>query len=72
MLGLTSAIGVPAAATSIPRSFGASIHATGSAELALSGFLIFYITCVGLTWWFYARRTAPAASAVTNLAEAQV
>ena len=71
VLGFTSAIGA-CGGYLIPRSFGASIHATGSAELALYGFLVFYVSCVALTWWFYARRTVPATSAVPNLAEAQV
>jgi NNP family nitrate/nitrite transporter-like MFS transporter len=71
VLGFTSAIGA-CGGYLIPRSFGASIHATGSAELALRGFLGFYVTCVALTWWFYARKAAPSASAVPSLAEAQV
>lgn len=71
VLGFTSAIGA-CGGYLIPRSFGASIHATGSAELALYGFLVFYVSCVALTWWFYARRTVPATSAVPSLAEAQV
>src|SRR5262249_20535496 len=53
VLGFTSAIGA-CGGYLIPRSFGASIHATGSAELALYVFLSFYTTCVALTWWFYA------------------
>jgi NNP family nitrate/nitrite transporter-like MFS transporter len=72
VLGFTSAIGA-CGGYLIPRSFGASIHATGSAELALFAFLTFYTTCVVLTWWFYARKAvAPRPSAVTSLAEAQV
>jgi NNP family nitrate/nitrite transporter-like MFS transporter len=71
VLGFTSAIGA-CGGYLIPRSFGASIHATGGVELALRGFLGFYVTCVALTWWFYARKTAPAAAPVRNLAEAQV
>ncbi len=57
VLGFTSAIGA-CGGFLIPRSFGASIKATGSAEAALLGFLLFYVTCVALTWWFYARRAA--------------
>jgi NNP family nitrate/nitrite transporter-like MFS transporter len=71
VLGFTSAIGA-CGGYLIPRSFGASIHATGSAELALVGFLAFYVTCVVLTWWFYARRTAPVTSAATGFLEVQV
>ena len=29
---------------------------TGGPEAALWGFLIFYVTCVFVTWWFYTRR----------------
>jgi NNP family nitrate/nitrite transporter-like MFS transporter len=71
VLGFTSAIGA-CGGYLIPRSFGASIKATGSAELALYAFLAFYVTCVALTFWFYARRTAPVASVVPSLAEAEV
>jgi MFS transporter, NNP family, nitrate/nitrite transporter len=49
----------------VPRAFGASIKATGSAHLALEIFLIFYATCIGLTWACYMRRqTSRAAIAV--------
>lgn len=41
----------------IPRSFGASIKATGGATLAVSWFIAFYLTCVGTTWWCYLRRS---------------
>jgi len=58
VLGFTSAIGA-CGGYLIPRSFGASIHATGNAEAALLGFLGFYMTCIAMTWWFYARRSAP-------------
>ncbi len=72
VLGFTSAIGA-CGGFLIPRSFGASIKATGSAEPALVGFLVFYVTCVALTWWFYARRAAvPAAEMVHGLAQGRV
>jgi NNP family nitrate/nitrite transporter-like MFS transporter len=72
VLGFTSAIGA-CGGFLIPRSFGASIKATGSAEPALLGFLMFYVTCVALTWWFYARRAAvPAAEMVHGLAQGRV
>lgn len=73
VLGFTSAIGA-CGGYLIPRSFGASIKATGGAELALYAFLAFYVTCTVMTWWFYARRsvTAPSSATVPSLAEAQV
>ena len=70
VLGFTSAIGA-CGGYLIPRSFGASIKATGSAETALLAFLAFYATCVTFTWWFYARRRATATGvASAGLAEA--
>jgi NNP family nitrate/nitrite transporter-like MFS transporter len=70
VLGFTSAIGA-CGGYLIPRSFGASIKATGSAETALLAFLAFYATCVTFTWWFYARRRAVATGvASAGLAEA--
>jgi NNP family nitrate/nitrite transporter-like MFS transporter len=73
VLGFTSAIGA-CGGFLIPRSFGASIKATGGAEAALLGFLFFYVTCVALTWWFYARRAAvaPAPDMVHSLAQGRV
>jgi MFS transporter, NNP family, nitrate/nitrite transporter len=50
----------------IPRSFGASIAATGAPHLALEGFLAFYVTCLAITWWCYLRKGA------SGLAEARV
>ncbi|MFV0296722.1 MAG: MFS transporter, partial [Hyphomicrobiaceae bacterium] len=39
----------------IPKSYGSSIAITGGPELALWGFMIFYVTCILATWWFYTR-----------------
>ena len=41
----------------IPRGFGVSIAATGGPYLALEIFLLFYVTCIALTWWCYMRKT---------------
>ncbi len=72
VLGFTSAIGA-CGGFLIPRSFGASIKATGSAEAALMVFLLFYVTCVALTWWFYARRAASSApDMVHSMAQSRV
>jgi MFS transporter, NNP family, nitrate/nitrite transporter len=73
VIGFTSAIGA-CGGYLIPRSFGASIKATGGAEVALFVFLAFYATCVTLTWWFYARRNAATArvAQATGLAEAPI
>jgi NNP family nitrate/nitrite transporter-like MFS transporter len=55
IIGFTSAIAAYGAFF-IPRSYGTSIAMTGGPEAALWIFLVFYISCVALTWWVYARR----------------
>jgi NNP family nitrate/nitrite transporter-like MFS transporter len=40
----------------IPKAYGSSIAATGGPELALWGFLAFYVICAGLTFYFYTRK----------------
>jgi NNP family nitrate/nitrite transporter-like MFS transporter len=69
-LGFIGAIGA-CGGYLIPRSFGASIAATGGPHLALAGFLVFYITCIAMTWWYYMRRSFMVQIA-PNLAAAQV
>jgi len=71
VIGFTSAIGA-CGGYLIPRGFGASIAATGGPYLALEVFLLFYATCVALTWWHYLRRSFLVRRAPTNLAEARV
>jgi NNP family nitrate/nitrite transporter-like MFS transporter len=55
IIGFTSAIAA-FGAFFIPKSFGSSISLTGSAEVALYAFLVFYLSCIAITWWFYTRR----------------
>ena len=43
----------------IPKSFGSSISLTGGPEAALYAFILFYLICIAVTWWHYARRNAP-------------
>jgi MFS transporter, NNP family, nitrate/nitrite transporter len=69
-LGFIAAIGA-CGGYLIPRSFGASIAATGGPHLALAGFLAFYVTCIALTWWYYMRRSFMVRLA-QSLAEARV
>jgi len=71
VLGFTGAIGA-CGGYLIPRGFGASIKATGGAELALMVFIGFYATCVALTWFCYARRAVASPAAGRHLAEARV
>ena len=42
----------------IPKSYGSSIALTGGPEFALWGFAAFYVLCIGVTWWYYARKHA--------------
>jgi nitrate/nitrite transporter NarK len=42
----------------IPKSYGTSITLTGGPEAALYGFVVFYCTCIALTWWYYSRKNA--------------
>lgn len=70
VLGFASAIGA-CGGYLIPRGFGASIAATGGPQLALDIFLLFYATCIGLTWWYYLRSNFLVARA-PSLAAARV
>ena len=42
----------------IPKSFGTSLEATGSVDMALYAFIAFYLSCMVVTWWFYVRKGA--------------
>lgn len=55
IIGFTSAVAAYGAFF-IPKSYGTSISLTGGPEMALWGFMGFYVTCVAITWWFYTRR----------------
>ena len=57
VLGFTSAFAAYGAFF-IPKSFGTSITMTGGPHAALYGFVVFYVSCIALTWWFYARKNA--------------
>jgi len=56
VLGWTSAIAAYGAFL-IPRIFGTQIKA-GHAEYALYGFAVYYLSCLIVNWWFYARKNA--------------
>ncbi|HEX7640443.1 MAG TPA: NarK family nitrate/nitrite MFS transporter [Burkholderiaceae bacterium] len=43
----------------IPKSYGTSISLTGGPQAALYVFFAFYLVCIAVTWWNYARRNAP-------------
>lgn len=44
----------------IPKSYGTSIALLGTPNGALIGFLVFYVLCLGLNWWYYSRPNAEA------------
>ncbi|MDP3138906.1 MAG: MFS transporter [Burkholderiaceae bacterium] len=43
----------------IPKSYGTSITMTGGPEAALYVFVVFYLICIAVTWWYYSRKNAP-------------
>ena len=56
-LGFSSALAAYGAFI-IPKSYGTAISLTGGPAAALYAFIIFYVTCVAVTYWFYYRRSA--------------
>ena len=40
----------------IPKSYGTSITMTGGPEFALYTFIVFYLLCIVVSWWYYARQ----------------
>ena len=42
----------------IPRAYGISMKATHTPAWAFVGFIAVYVSCILMTWWFYARRRA--------------
>ena len=57
VLGFSGAVGAYGGFF-IPKSFGTSLELTGSVNGALYAFIAFYLSCVVVTWWFYARKGA--------------
>jgi NNP family nitrate/nitrite transporter-like MFS transporter len=57
VLGFSSAVAAYGAFF-IPKSYGTSISMTGGPEAALYLFIVFYLSCIAVTWWFYSRRHA--------------
>ena len=57
IIGFTSAIAAYGAFF-IPKAFGSSLDLTGSAASALVGFVVFYLLCTALTWFYYSRKGA--------------
>ena len=59
VLGFSSAIGAYGGFF-IPMSYGTAISMFGGPDYALYMFIVFYVSCIGLTWWYYLRRGAEA------------
>lgn len=57
VLGFSGAIGAYGGFF-IPKSFGTSIELTGSVDAALICFIVFYMSCIAITWYCYARKNA--------------
>ncbi|HXZ50351.1 MAG TPA: MFS transporter [Usitatibacter sp.] len=57
VLGFASAIGA-FGGFFIPKAYGTAVALTGGLRAALVPFLLFYLTCIAATAWFYLRRTA--------------
>ena len=56
VLGWTSAVAAYGAFL-IPKIFATQIQA-GTPQYALYGFAVYYLTCLALNWWYYARKNA--------------
>jgi len=56
VLGWTSAVGAYGAFL-VPNIFGQQMSA-GTPEYAIYGFTVYYITCLALNWYYYARKNA--------------
>jgi len=37
----------------IPKSYGTSIALTGAPDAALNRFLVIFVSCIVMTWWYY-------------------
>jgi NNP family nitrate/nitrite transporter-like MFS transporter len=57
VLGLSSALAA-FGAFFVPMAFGAAIANTGGPKPALYALVACYLSCLALTWWYYARQGA--------------
>lgn len=57
VLGFSSAVAAYGAFF-IPKSYGSAISITGQPDAALYGFIVFYMSCIAITWWHYARKNS--------------
>ena len=57
VLGFSGAIAAYGAFV-LPKCFGWSLEATGAADTALWGFIVYYVTCLFVTYYWYFRKAA--------------
>lgn len=57
VIGFVGAIGAYGG-FAIPQAYRYSIDATGGPQIALMLFIAFYVACIAVCWYFYARRNA--------------
>lgn len=57
VLGFSAAIAAYGAFL-IPKSFGLSIQITGGPQIALYCFIVYYISCILILWWYYLGKKA--------------
>ncbi len=56
-LGFSAAIGAYGGFF-VPKSYGMSISATGGVKAALIAFIVYYVICLVINWWYYSRKGA--------------
>lgn len=57
VLGFSAAIAAYGAFL-IPKSFGISIQLTGGPQIALYCFIVYYVSCMFILWWYYLGKKA--------------
>jgi len=57
VIGFSSAVAAYGAFF-VPRAYGISMKAAHTPAWAFAGFIAVYVSCILITWWFYARRRA--------------
>lgn len=57
VLGFSAAIGAYGGFF-VPKSYGLSISTTGGVTTALVIFIVYYVLCLSINWWFYSRKNA--------------
>ncbi|MFC0434394.1 MFS transporter [Kutzneria buriramensis] len=64
-IGIVSAIGA-FGGFFVTRIIASSVAATKAADNAFYGFIVFYVLCFAITWWFYLRRSFASAPSLAT------